>query len=144
MLSPSTWTTRPSTGGNAETTSWSMRLNVAPTWSATPAWTGSASRSAAGPEESAAARLEDNRGLVNTEDAPKRVADLAERHLRSHGVEDDRDEVVAAARGPVHGLERARRVSGIARAPETLQALGHRPTDGGIDLEEAGGRRLVH
>src|SRR5262249_50643349 len=132
MLSPSTWTTRPSTGGNAETTSWSMRLNVAPTWSAPPAWTGSASRSAArasaaGPEESAAARLEDNRGLVNTEDAPKRVADLAERHLRTHGVEDDRDEVVAAARGPVHGLERARRVSGIARAPETLQALGHRP-----------------
>src|SRR3990170_2500687 len=42
MLSPSTCTTRPSTGGNAATTSWSIRPKVAPTWSAMPACAGPA------------------------------------------------------------------------------------------------------
>src|SRR6266540_6024006 len=121
-----------------------------------PAWTGPASaaaglesaaaglESAAAGLESAAGGLEDDRRLVDTEDAPQRVADLAERHLRAHGLEDERHEVVAAARGPVHGLERARRGHGVARTPEAIQALRHRRADGGIDLEESAGRRLIH
>src|SRR3974377_1408448 len=101
MRSPSIWTTRPSMGGNAETTSWSMSPNVAPTWSAMPACAGPASVSAASASaavalESAAAVLEDDRRLVDTENLPERVTDLTQRHLRADGVEDSRHQVVAA------------------------------------------------
>src|SRR5713101_1650658 len=151
MLSPSTCTTRPSTAGNAVTTSWSIKPKVAPTWSAMPACAGPASTRAATMKESAAASLEDatailkdNRRLMDTENAPQRIADLAERHLRAHGVEDERDEVVAAARGPAHGLECSLRGSCVACAPEIIEALSHRRAHGGIDLEETGGWRLVH
>src|SRR6202171_2211300 len=156
MLSPSTCTTRPSMGGNAVTTSWRIRPNVAPTWSAIPAWAGSASSSAASASataalesvaaelKSAAAELEDNRRLVDTEDLPQRVADLPEGHLRPDGAEDERDEVGAAAGSPVQDLERARRGLCVPGAPEAIQALGHRGADRRIDLEEAARRRLVH
>src|SRR6202158_6284072 len=149
MLSPSTCTTRPSMGGNAVTTSWRIRPKVAPTWSAIPAWAGSAISSAARASataalESAAAELKDNRRLVDTEDLPQRVADLPEGHLRADGVEDERDEVVTAAGSPVQGLERALRGPCVPGAPEAIQALGHRRADRRIDLEEAARRRLVH
>src|ERR1700693_6000436 len=137
MLSPSTCTTRPSMGGHAATTSWSIRPKVAPTWSAIPACAGPARTSAA--RAVVAAALKNDRRPVDTEDLPQRVTDLAERDLRADGVEDERDEVVPAARGPVHGLERARRGPGVATAPEAVQALGHRRAHGGIDLEEAAG-----
>src|SRR3970040_1521471 len=184
MLSPSTCTTRPSMGGNAATTSWSIRPKVAPTWSAMPACAGPASvttktaakrtlhhpltlpsrpsgaRVSGRPSPLAGARdsgpplpsreravvrvLENDRRLVDTEDLPQRVADLAERDLRADGVEDERHEVVPAGRGPVHGLERRRRGPGVATAPEAVQALDPRRAHGGIDPEEAAGRRLVH
>src|SRR3972149_2320720 len=172
MLPPSTCTTRPSMGGNAATTSWSIRPKVAPTWSAIPACAGSArvtTKTAAkrtlhhpltlpspppgardsGPplpsRERAGVRvLEDDRRLVDTEDLPQRVADLPEGHLRADGGEDERDEVVAAARGPIHGLGAAGRGPWGAGAPQSIQALGHRRADRGINLEEAARRRFVH
>src|ERR1700730_11779170 len=98
-----------------------MRPKVAPTWSAMPAVAGGATASSAA--RAAAATLENNGRLMDTEDAPQDVADLAERAPRPHGVEDEGHQVVPPARGSVYGLQRPggdRRVTGGAQPPDTL------------------------
>src|SRR5712692_11453955 len=67
--------------------------------------------------------LENNGRLVDTEDGPQGVADLAERHPRLHGGQDERHQVVPSARGPIDGLEGLRgrrRVAAGSQAPDAL------------------------
>src|SRR5262249_43357512 len=142
---PSTVATRPSIAGNAPTTSWSMRPNVAPTWSATPAHAGAAvNRSSSRPTATVArSGSEDDGWLVNTEHRSERVTDLAKSHREAHRLQDRRQQVVAATGRPVYRVERTPRPVGVPALAQAIQPLGHRRPDGRIHLEEVGGRRLV-
>src|SRR5262245_33688714 len=147
IRSPSTWTTKPSAGRKAPTTSGRSSPKVAPTWSATPAATAVTSARTSTGTSSPVRRivtLEDHRGLVHAEDAPQRVTDLAQRHLGSDRGQDVRQQIVLAPGGVVdsrEGAVRRRRVPGAAQGPQTLDdGLADRR----IQLEEVGGGRLVH
>src|SRR5262245_45517190 len=148
--------------GKAETTSCSMRLKVAPTWSARPACAGTPDArvmkraSAAAitrtrrprpvPPEAARAGcggLLEHRGrLMGTEDLAQGIGDLAERHTRANRVQDEGDQVVAALGRALYGFARASG-SGVPRLTDPAETLGKHPARGGVALEEVRGRLLV-
>src|SRR5262245_16138703 len=127
--------------GKADTTSCNRSPKVAPTWSARPP---AAELASAAISASPMMRLKDHRGLVNTEDLPERVADLAEGDADAYRVENEGHQVVASGGHPLDGLEGSpgrRRVARLSQAPQALrEGAPHR----GVDLEEVAGRRLVH
>src|SRR5262245_759033 len=127
--------------GKADTTSCSMRPKVAPTWSARPP---AAELASAAISARPVMRLKDHRGLVNTEDLPERVADLAEGDADAYGVEDEGHQVVASAGHPLDGLEGSPGHLRVAGLPQAPQPLGKDALHRGVDLEEIAGRRLVH
>src|SRR5215831_4798529 len=127
--------------GKADTTSCSMRLKVAPTWSARPP---AAELASAAISASTVMRLKDHRGLVNTEDLPERVADLAEGNADAYRIENEGHQVVASAAYPLDSLEGSPRRRRVARLPQAPQPIREGATHGGVDLEEITGRRLVH
>src|SRR5215472_15851840 len=138
--SPSTCTTRPSMAGKADTTSCSMRLKVAPTWSARPP---AAELASAAISASPVMKLKDHRGLVNTKDLPERVADLPEGNAYAYRIENEGHQVVAPAGYPLDSLEGSP-PRGVARLPQAPQPIREGATHRGVDLEEITGRRLVH
>src|SRR5262245_63535940 len=87
-------------------------------------------------------RLKDHRGLVDTEDLSKRIANLAESDAGAHGIEDEGNEVVAPAGRPFDGLEGPPGRRRIARLPQAAQAFREGARHRRIDLEEIARRRL--
>src|SRR5499433_1074016 len=107
--------------GKADTTSCSMRLKVAPTWSARPP---AAELASAPISASPVRRLKDHRGLVNTEDLPERVVDLAEGDADAYRIENEGHQVVVSTGHPLDGLEGSagrRRVARLPQAPQPLR-----------------------
>src|SRR5262245_35199369 len=89
-------------------------------------------------------RSDDDGRLVNTEYTAESVADLAESGAGSDRIENERQEVVAAAGRPVHRLQSALGGVGIPALAQVVEALGEDLGQGRVDLEEVGRWGLLH
>src|SRR5437867_10796766 len=123
-----------------------MSTKVAPMRSAIPA--SARVTSASAPRKmrlpSTLARMsERDRGLVDAEDTAEAVADLAERDPDLDRGDEERQEIVAAARRRLERVERPPPGVAIPRGARARDPLGERGADGRVHLEEVARREVV-